>query len=256
MMSVRFDGRSLTEFGDLLKISGDKETGRALWTGTGRSLGFLRREFLRETRVHLGKNPKESKGPQKSHNPKTRGIAFRWIRTPKKKSMVTKSRQVNGALFTHSTAALGLEKGSPVRPKRGKYLVIPILISGQPNTANRKQGKSPMRVKPNWATFRKFKEKNGNRYEYSLKDRGTHKVVYARRRYKLLKSGNKSKRGKEAVWFPIFTMMRRVKMPKRLGFFEFYERHKGGVEFRFREELDKAIARIVKRRLSRHRGRR
>jgi hypothetical protein len=256
MMSVRFNGRSLTEFGELLKLAGEKEVGRAMWTATGRSLGFLRREFLDESRVHLGKNPKESKGAQKSHNPKTRGIAFRWIRTPKKRSEVKHSKQVKGALFTHSTAALGLEKGSPVRPKRGKYLVIPILIPGQPNTANRKQGKSSIRVKPNWATFRKFKEKNGNRYEYELKDRGTHKVVYARRRYKLLKSGNKSKRGREASWFPIFTMMPRVRMPKRLGYFKSYRNNKSGVVRRFREELDKAIARIVKRRLSRHSGRR
>ena len=172
-MSMEFrGGRALAEFGELLKLGGDKEVGRALWNGTGRSLGFLRREFMQGTKVSLGKNPRESKGKQKSHNPKRRGIAFRWVRKPEKKSQVTKSKQVRGALFTHSTAALGLEKGSAVTPKKGKYLVIPILIAGQPNTANRKQGKSPLAVKPNWATFKKFKEKNGNRYEYDIKNRG------------------------------------------------------------------------------------
>lgn len=241
MLSFTLDKQSEAQLAAIQRVLtyGERYAAEALWEGTGRALSHLRREFLKQTRVKLGKNPKSGKGESKTHNPRTRGMVFRWVRLPLKKSQVRKASQIKGALFTHSTAALGLEKGPTIRPTRGQWLVIPILNAGQPNTAKKSMGRERYHVKPTWKSWKIFKEKYGDKYRTMTSDKGSYKVIFAMRRYK------QRKRAARAAWWPMFLMIRSVKMPDTLNFFDIFEREQATMEGKFVDSLDKMVKKMA-----------
>ena len=242
MIQFKFDAKDLKEFQDAL-VHGEAIAAQGLWRGTGASLGAMRREFLKETRVRIGKQPKHQYRGS-NPNPKSRSrssIVFRWDRFPKKEKDARRTRDVRGSYFTTSTAAESLEDGRNISPKAGKWLAIPMLKEGRDNTAAKRKDTGRLQPKGNWRTLRKFREKFDGKYEWDIENHGSYRIVYVRRRYK------QKKRASQAQWFPAFLMKRSVKMPDRLDFYEFYERFKPEIEMRFKRELRGIVSDIIKR---------
>lgn len=212
-----------------------------LWEGTGRALTHLRKGFLDKTRVKVGKNPKAGKGESKTHNPRTRGIVFRWVRLPAKKSDVKEAKQVKGSFFTHSTAAVGLEEGPTITPKKGQWLLIPILNAGQPNTAKKSMGRDRYHVKPSWASWKDFKEKHSKNYRTMVSTKGSYKVIFAMRAYK------QRARAARTVWWPMFLMIRSVKMPDDLNFYDIYQSQIPQMEAKFVDSIRKVVKKLARK---------
>lgn len=247
MISAGFDPTKLKEFHKALQES-EKKAGWGLWHGVGASLGAFRRDFLRSTKVDVGKaSPKgQYRGANKAPKSKSRkGIVFRWDRFPKKRSEITYGltgrllgrslRDISGSFFTTSTAAFSLEHGSSIRPKEGRFLVIPMLKDGRPNTAKRRKDRAGLQVKKTWATLGGFISRHGKNYDWRVEYKGSNRIVYAFRKYK------QRKRLLATDWFPIFLMIPKVKMPDDLRLYRFFDGYIPQIEKRFRRELTKVL---------------
>lgn len=244
MIQFKFDAKDLKEFQDAL-VHGEAIAARGLWKGTGASLGALRREFLRTTRVHIGKQPKHQYRGS-NPNPKMRhaqGIRFLWDRFPKKEKDVKNTSQIKGSFFTTSEAAEGLEEGAAVSPKKGgKWLFIPMLKEGRDNTAVKRKDVGHLQPKRNWKTFKKFLEGTpSKKYDWEIESKGSYRIVYARKKFK------QKKKNIASQWFPAFLMKRSVKLPARLGLYDFYQQFIPEIEFRFKRELTEIVSNIIKR---------
>ena len=237
MIKFSFDTTEVKELQEALAY-GEKAAAQGLWHGVGASLGALRREFLKATLVQLGNASPKREYKGMNPNPMSlsrRGIVFRWDRTPKRKEQVKAMSDVGGSFFTTSTAAESLELGSTNKPKSSRFLTIPMLQIGRPNTAKKRKDSGRLQVNRSWKDIPTFIEKHSKNYKWEIERRGSYRIMYVRRAYK------QKKREMSSAWFPAFLIIRSVKMPALLDFYKFFDGFQPEIEKRFKRELSKVV---------------
>jgi hypothetical protein len=180
----------------------------------GGIFGSHRRTFLKRTDVKL----------------RRLGRAFRYKVKPKdkKRKFYQDLGDITGEAYTTSTAALGLEKGGTIRPKRGRFLIIPL---GEALTTTG-------RLKKRWSPGRRPKSL------VVLPD--NFGVIGPRIRNRGLMLFWPKKVGKGRVLIPVFRLVRSVTIKKRLGFMRTWDQLSSDRDQRFSRAMDKIVSDIAK----------
>ena len=221
------------------------EASRGLWSGTRRSLGGFRKDWLTAVPVNIKGRGRKAPGGRKPG--KTVGGSFLWLVKPNKRGAVTRPEQIYGKIYSDSFAAHGLEVGGTAKGEGGHDLAIPITGSGAGHRETNTSASG--RVKKSWKTVGLALKQR--RFQFSVVDRGEHSIIRARRR--LTKKQQKSAMGKKGAkipreWVPIFILRRDVKLtPGRLRFFSFWAGTHDATLKRYEKEIDKAMAKWWKR---------
>jgi hypothetical protein len=223
-------------------IEGESIAAQGLWHGTRRSLGAMRREFLKTTPVALGGRNRKSNPRTDPGGPiRTLGSTFRWVVEPKNpvkrrswsSEHVKSIRTVKGYFQTASKAAESLEEGSTITSK-GPWIGIPVALEGNPNTGKRKPGQRTPRAKPSWRRTSDILKQRG--YDFKFSARPGHTLLYA-----------KKKRPKNSRPFLVMLLVRRVHMKRgSLNFYKFGRKFEPQVLRRFDEELRKIVRKVAR----------
>ena len=244
-MDIMAEIANLPEFEKVMRQS-VREVKRGMWHGTRRGIAAYRRTFLDKATADSGIRPGSRRNPRGAGNPRgPLGSKFRWEVFPKNPDNrrdslhVTASSNVRGELYTFAKPADYLENPQTIRPKR-KFLAIPLRGAGKPNTARLRSGERHPRVKPNWKDPKTARDKNPN-YRFWFVNRGTYRLVYAKRVYR------SQRRNANSRPFVAFILVPRINM--RTNFLEFisgFENFRPEIVRRFREELVEALKRAVR----------
>ena len=241
-MDLKAEIENLPEFQELLDRCGT-ELNRAMWHGTRRSLASYRSKFLDKASSSSGVRRGPKRNPAGTPHPKRPlGSKFRWTVHPanpknRRDSLhITSESKVKGELYTFSKASDYLENPQTIRPKR-KYLAIPMMRAGHPNTSKLRAGERRPRAKPNWMSPETAIQKNPH-YEFWLVDKGSYQLMWARRIYK------QKKRDKASKPFIAFVYTPKVNMSKSfLEFYSGFDDYRPEIVDRFFDELDKGLDR-------------
>lgn len=236
---------NLPEFEKVMRQS-VREVKRAMWHGTRRSIARYRAEFLDKATADSGIRRGAKRNPRSLGNPKgPLGSKFRWAVYPKNPEKrrdslhLTATSDVRGELYTFSKPADYLENPQVIRPKN-RFLAIPMRGSGKPNVARLRSGERLPRVKPNWSSPEKARDKNPN-YKFWSVNRGGYRLIWAKRVYR------SAARNSNAKPFIAFVLVPRVNMKKNfLEFASGFENFRPQIIRRFREELQKALVRATR----------
>lgn len=209
----------------------------------GAVFGRHRRDWIRQKRIKFGSRKAGIRvGKVNERLPNDhRSVIYR-VDPAEQRRKDAPVDEIHGETYTHSEALESLQKGTTIKPKRGQFLAIPI---------KPRQGRA---VRRSPREFRKRMRKS-SRLLYLENKRGTpflaervRKRTGQRRRAERTRTGRVRKNQRKTfrdTLIPRWALVRAVRMPKALGYYETWDRGAGDRDRTMKRAADRLVKDIA-----------